>query len=54
MHKIGWCDTYVKFCYHYNYENQMIYHDHLNYVREKVWSKTEIHLSQLHKYFLQN
>ena len=38
MQKIVWCDTYVHFFYHHNYENQMIYHDHLNGGREKVWS----------------
>ena len=35
MHKIGWYKTYAQFCYHHNYKNQMIYHDHLIEGREK-------------------
>ena len=40
MQKIGWCETYANLCYHHNYKNQMIYHDHLNYVRGEGWSNT--------------
>ena len=42
MQKIGWCETYPHFCYHHNYKNQMIYHDHLNDGREKGRSETYI------------
>ena len=40
MNKIFWCETYAHFCYHHNYKKQIIYHDHLNCGRDKVWSKT--------------
>ena len=51
MQNIGWCDTYVHFFYHHNYKNHMIYHDHLNGGRDKVWSETKIHFSQHHQHF---
>ena len=51
--EIGWCDTYVHFCYHHNYKTNNIYHDHLNDGMEKGWSETNIQFYQHHQHFLQ-
>ena len=52
MERSLWCETYAHLFYHLSYKNQMIYHDRLDYGREKGWSDTYIHFSQRHQQFL--
>ena len=54
MQKKIWCGTYFHFCYHHNYEKQMICHEHMNDGREKGQSETMINFYQRHQQFLQN